>query len=106
MDQSRGKFYPSKVKILKQNLAAKDLVYAKRTGEQNFAKLKISDPTRYQEINFAKFNAACESDAKILPPRAWVYFKTSICTASLLNFTVPFYRAAVRLRLLAITICF
>ena len=44
---------------------ARDLAYVKRTGKQNFAKLKISDPTRYQEINFAKFSAAYERAAQI-----------------------------------------
>ena len=93
MDQSRGKFYPSKAKILKQNSAARNLAYAKRTGEQNFAKLKISDPPRYQEINFAKFSAACESDAKILPPRACVYF----IKLDLHGKPFKFYRAAAQL---------
>jgi len=103
MDQSRGKFYPSKVKILKQNLAAKDLAYAKRTGEQNFAKLKISDPTRYQEINFAKFSATCERSALNLPPRARVYF----VKLDLHGKSFKFYRAAAQHSdLLAIAICF
>ena len=53
---------------------ARDLAYVKRTGKQNFAKLKISDPLRYREINFAKFSAAYERAALNLPPRARVYF--------------------------------